>query len=139
GDYVAEERAAPALADLDRDGFPDIVFSGTNGVYAYDRRGAVLRGWPFRMQPRQLVGFVYAGRNLPVSVIGSTPLSISLRGSPTVLVASPDGLVYPVATAGKAVCYSSFQPAQGKGAGALMSYRADWPLSVGGPTLDSAR
>lgn len=139
GDYVAEERAAPALADLDRDGFPDIVFSGTNGVYAYDRRGAVLRGWPFRMQPRQLVGFVYAGRNLPGSVIGSTPLAISLRGSPTVLVASPDGLVYAVDSAGKAVRYSSFQPAQGKGAGVLMSDRADWPLSVGGPTLDSAR
>ncbi len=139
GNYVAEDRTPPALADLDRDGFPDIIFSGTNGVYAYDRRGASLRGWPFRMQPRQAVGFAYANRGLPASVIGSTPLAITLRGSPTVLVASPDGLVHAVDSAGKAVRYSSFQPAQGKGAGVLMSDRADWPLSVGGLTLDSTR
>jgi hypothetical protein len=139
GLYASEDRSPPALADLDRDGHPDLVFSGTNGVFAYDRRGAALRGWPFRMQPRQLVGFGYANRNLPGGVIGSTPLAVSLRGSPVILIASPDGLVYAVDSAGKAVRYSSFLPAQGKGSGVLMADRADWPLTVGGLTLDSNR
>lgn len=141
GDYRAEDRTPPALADLDRDGFPDIVFSGTNGVYAYDRRGAALPGWPFRLQPRQAVGFAHANRNLPASVIGSTPLAISLRNAPVVLVASPDGLIYAVDSAGKAVRYSSrsVDPAITHGSGVLMADDNDWPLTAGGLTLDSNR
>ncbi len=139
GSYVGEDASPPALTDLDRDGHPDIVFSGANGVYAYDWRGASLRGWPFRPQQRQLVGFGYANRHQPGGVIGSTPLAVSLRGSPVVLVATPDGLVYAADSAGKAVKYSSFLPELGKGTGSLMSNKADWPLTAGGLTLDSLR
>lgn len=139
GSYVGEDASPPALTDLNRDGHPDIVFSGANGVYAYDWRGASLRGWPFRPQPRQLVGFGYANRHQPGGVIGSTPLAVTLRGSPVVLVATPDGLVYAADSAGKPVRYSSFLPELGKGAGALMSNKADWPLTAGGLTLDSLR
>lgn len=141
GTYESEDPTPPALTDLDRDGHPDIVFSGFNGVYAYDRRGASLPGWPFRMQPRQLVGFAYAGRSLPGGVIGSTPLAVSLRGSPAVLVASPDGLVYAADSAGRPVRHSSLgaAPELGEGSGVRMSDDNDWPLAVGGLTLDSLR
>ncbi|HEX2613759.1 MAG TPA: hypothetical protein VHO02_09205, partial [Fibrobacteria bacterium] len=141
GNYLSEERTPPALTDLDRDGFPDIVFSGTNGVYAYDRRGAALPGWPFRMQPRQAVGFVYANRRMAGTVVGSTPVAITLRNAPAVLIASPDGLVYAIDSAGKSVRYSSrsVDPSITKGSGVLMSDDNDWPLTAGGLSLDSTR
>jgi M6 family metalloprotease-like protein len=139
GNYETEDRSGPALTDLDRDGRPDIVFSGTNAVYALDWRGAPLRGWPFRMQPRQPVGFTYANRLFPATVIGSTPLAVNLRGKPAILVSSPDGLIYAVDSAGRKITYTSFEPAQKKGTGVLMSDLSDWPLSVGGISLDSLR
>jgi hypothetical protein len=136
---VTEDRTPPALSDLDRDGHPDIVFAGTNAVHALDWRGAAIPGWPFRVQLRQIAGFAYANRYQPGSVIGSTPLAVSLRGSPAILVASPDGLIYAVDSAGKPARYSSYVPADGKGSGVLMSDRADWPLTTGGLSLDSNR
>lgn len=139
GPYLTEDRSPPALTDLNRDGHPDIVFSGANAVHALDWRGAALPGWPFRMQPRQAVGFTYSNRRLLATVIGSSPLALSLRGRPSVLVASPDGLIYAVDSVGKKVAYTSFDPAQQKGTGMLMSDLSDWPLSMGGISLDSAR
>jgi hypothetical protein len=141
GTYYTEDRSPPALVDLNADRRPDIVFSGTNGVFALDWRGAVIRGWPFRPQPRQSVGFGYGGRKQPESVIGSTPLAMTLRGATTVLVASPDGLIYAVDSNGRAVRYSSLlaNPEATNGSGTLMSNQADWPLSVGGLNLDSNR
>ncbi|MCD6025050.1 MAG: repeat protein [Fibrobacteria bacterium] len=139
GTYVTQDRSPPALTDLNRDGHPDIVFSGTNAVHALDWRGAPLPGWPFRMQPRQAVGFTYSNRRLLATVIGSSPLALSLRGRPSVLVASPDGLIYAVDSVGKQVTYTSFDPAQQKGTGMLMSDLSDWPLSMGGISLDTMR
>ncbi len=139
GTYFSSDPSPPAITDLNRDRHPDIVFSGTNAIYAMDWRGAILPGWPFRMQPRQLVGFTYANRNLPASVIGSSPLAVSLRGSPAVLTASPDGLIYAVDSAGKRIGYSSFGVETGRGTGVLMANRADWPLAAGGISLDSTR
>ncbi len=120
GNYATEDRSAPALADLDGDGRPDILFSGTNAVFAVDWRGAYLPGWPFKPQPRQDVGFAYGNRHLPSTVIGSTPLALSLRGHPAVLLGSPDGLIYAVDSLGKSVS-------------------SDWPLSAGGLSIDSIR
>ncbi len=146
GTYFTEDRSAPALTDLNRDGHPDIVFSGTNAVYAVDWRGATLPGWPFQMQPRQPVGFTYDNRALPATVIGSSPLAVSLRrnsslrGKPSILIASPDGLIYAIDSAGKRVTETSFDPTtQKKNTGVLMSNVSDWPLSTGGISLDSNR
>ncbi len=142
GTYYTEDASPPALADLNGDHRPDIVFTGANGVYAYDWHGAVVRGWPFRPQPHQEVGLGYSNRNyLSGAMIGSTPLALTVRGATTVLVASPDGLVYAVDSNGRAVSYSSLlaNPAATQGSGKLMSDQADWPLSVGGLSLDSNR
>jgi M6 family metalloprotease-like protein len=137
--WVTEDRSAPALTDLDRDGHPDIVFSGVNAVHAIDWRGAALPGWPFRPQPRQDVGFTYSNRTLYAGTIGSSPVALTLRGKRAVLVASPDGLIYALDSAGKKQTYTSFDPTQKKGTGVLMSDLSDWPLSVGGLSLDSSR
>jgi len=139
GSWVTEERSAPALTDLDRDGHPDIVFSGSNGVYAIDWHGATLPGWPFRLQPRQEVGFTYSNRTLLAGVIGSSPLALRLNNKPAVLIASPDGLIYAIDSAGKKQSYSSFDPATKKETGVLMSDLSDWPISTGGLSLDSSR
>jgi hypothetical protein len=88
-------------------------------------------------QPRQSIGFTYGNRRRPESVIGSTPLVISLRGKPTVLLGSPDGLIYAVDSAAKPVTHSSFSA--GQNTGVLMTDRSDWPLSVGGLSIDSLR
>ncbi len=46
----------PALADLDGDRYLDILLSGTNRVYALDRRGNALANWPLILDPRQSLG-----------------------------------------------------------------------------------
>jgi hypothetical protein len=141
GVYLADEPSAPALTDLNRDGHPDIVFAGANGIHAYDWRGAIVRGWPYRPQPRQIVGLAYANRLQPGGVFGASPLAVSLRGAPVILVPSPDGLIYAADSAGRALTFSSYGslPELGKGAGALMVDKADWPLTAGGLNLDSLR
>jgi len=139
GVYLAEEPSPPALTDLNRDGYPDIVFAGANAIHAYDGRGAIVRGWPFRPQPRQIVGLAYANRLQPGGVFGASPLAVSLHGSPVILVPTPDGLIYAADNAGRALTFSSWGslPELGKGAGALMVDKADWPLTAGGLNLDS--
>ena len=135
--YATEDPSSPALADLNRDGHPDIVFSGTNAVYAVDWHGAWLTGWPFLPQEHQSVGLTYANRRYPQTVINSTPLVLSLRGSPAVLLGSPDGLIYAVDNTGKRLGYSSYTADQKSATGVLMTDLADWPLSAGGLSLDT--
>ncbi|NLE00999.1 MAG: hypothetical protein GX640_14120 [Fibrobacter sp.] len=43
---LAEIFSAPALADIDRDGYLDILIGGTNGVYAFNYKGSFLNKWP---------------------------------------------------------------------------------------------
>jgi hypothetical protein len=38
--------SSPAIADINGDGFLDILVGGTNGVYAFNYKGVLLNGWP---------------------------------------------------------------------------------------------
>lgn len=41
-----ENASPPALADIDRDGYLDILIGGTNGIYALNYKGALKDKWP---------------------------------------------------------------------------------------------
>jgi hypothetical protein len=44
--------APPALADLDVDGYPDIIIGGTNGLYAFNYKGVMKSKWPAFLDKR---------------------------------------------------------------------------------------
>ncbi len=74
--------SAPALADLNRDGYLDIIVSGTNGVYALNYKGALLSRWPAYLDNR----YWYQRGSIttsPVVVSGSGKKPLVLFSSPT--------------------------------------------------------
>ncbi|MDR2578325.1 MAG: hypothetical protein LBC70_05885 [Chitinispirillales bacterium] len=80
----SRNHSAPALADLSRDGTLDIIVGGTNGVYALNRKGALLSRWPAYLDNRYW--------NLRGS-IATSPIvaSTTERNQPLVLFSSPTG------------------------------------------------
>ncbi|MDR2692800.1 MAG: hypothetical protein LBB74_01110 [Chitinispirillales bacterium] len=75
--------SAPALVDLNRDGNLDIIVSGINGIYALNRKGALLSGWPAYLDNR----YWYQRGSVTTS-----PIAVSSnRNEPTVLFSSPTG------------------------------------------------
>jgi hypothetical protein len=136
-DFRSDDASAPALADLDGDMRPDIVFSATNSVFAIDFRGAVLPGWPFLPERRMNIGFTYGNPAYPETALRSSPLALSLDGHATVLVGSPDGLIYAVDSLARPLKASSFDAKRDRNSGVLSTDVSDWPLTMGGITLDS--
>jgi len=136
-DFMSDDASPPALADLDGDMRPDIIFSATNSVFAIDFRGAVLPGWPFKPEARQNVGFTYGNPYYPETALRSSPLALSLDGHATVLLGSPDGLIYAVDSLARPLKTSSFDAARDRNSGVLSADVSDWPLTMGGITLDS--
>jgi hypothetical protein len=76
--------SAPALADLNRDGSLDIVISGTNGIYALNRKGALLSRWPAYLDYNR---YWYQRGSVTTS-----PIVVSAdKNQPLVLFSSPTG------------------------------------------------
>jgi len=82
-EWYPQNFSAPALADIIRNGNLDIVVSGTNGVYALNRRGALLSRWPAYLDSR----YWYQRGSVTTS-----PIVVSDKSSqPLILFSSPTG------------------------------------------------
>ena len=82
---LKDETSGIALGDINGDGYPEIVFLGDNLVYALDRSGLPVPGFPVKIS-----------RGTPVTGFMSDPLLVDVTGDdiPEILVPSSDGLVY---------------------------------------------
>ena len=91
---LKDETSGIALGDVNGDGYPEIVFLGDNLVYALDRFGVPIDGFP-----------VTISRGSPIVAFHSDPLLVDVTGDkvPEILVPSNDGLVYAYTGKGKRV------------------------------------
>ncbi|MBP5769227.1 MAG: hypothetical protein J6W51_09090 [Fibrobacter sp.] len=91
---LKDETSGVALGDINGDGYPEIVFLGDNLVYALDRFGVPIDGFP-----------VTISRGAPIVGFHSDPLLVDVTGDkiPEILVPSSDGLVYAYTGKGKRV------------------------------------
>ena len=91
---LRDENSGIAVGDVNGDGYPEIVFLGDNLVYALDRFGIPIKGFPITIN-----------RGTPVVGFHSDPLIVDVTGDkvPEILVPSSDGLVYAYTGAGSRV------------------------------------
>ena len=91
---LKDETSGIAIGDINGDGYPEIVFLGDNLVYALDRSGLPIAGFP-----------VTISRGAPVYGFFSDPILVDVNGddTPEILVPSNEGLVYAFTGKGKAV------------------------------------
>ncbi len=89
-----EESSPIAIGDVNGDGYPDAVFLGYNRVYAIDRSGIVLSGFP-----------VTVTKNLPEYAFLSDPLIMDVTGDslPEILVGTNGGMLMAFNSKGKAI------------------------------------
>lgn len=82
---LKDETSGIAIGDINNDGYPEVVFLGDNLVYALDRSGLPIAGFPVKIS-----------RGTPVTGFMSDPLLVDVTGDdiPEILVPSSDGLVY---------------------------------------------
>ena len=91
---LQDETSGIAIGDINGDGYPEAVFLGDNLVYAIDRSGLPIAGFPVRIS-----------RGSPVFGFFSDPIIVDVDGDkiPEILVPSNDGLVYAFTGKGKEV------------------------------------
>lgn len=91
---LKDETSGIAIGDVDGDNYPEVVFLGENLVYALDRFGIPLEGFP-----------VMITRGTPVVGFFSDPLIVDVTGDefPEILVPSSEGLIYAYTGKGKPV------------------------------------
>ncbi|MBR4558663.1 MAG: hypothetical protein IKO21_03720 [Fibrobacter sp.] len=89
---LKDETSGIAIGDVNGDGYPEVVFLGDNLVYALDRSGLPIAGFPVKIS-----------RGLPVFGFFSDPVIVDVTGDdvPEILVPSSDGLVYAINGKGK--------------------------------------
>jgi hypothetical protein len=72
--------APVSLADINGDGFLDIVYGDVQGVYAVNYKGALISGWPSQLDNR-----------FPRGIVSCSPVVVKNAGSPMVIFHSPTG------------------------------------------------
>ena len=91
---LKDETSGIAIGDINGDGYPEVVFLGDNMVYALDRSGLPVNGFPIKIS-----------RGNPINGFFSDPVIVDVTGDkvPEILVPSNDGLVYAYTGKGKKV------------------------------------
>jgi hypothetical protein len=91
---LKDETSGIAIGDINGDKYPEIVFLGDNLVYALDRSGLPIAGFPIKVS-----------RGTPIYGFFSDPVLVDVNGDadPEILVPSNDGLVYAYTGKGKAL------------------------------------
>ena len=89
---LKDETSGVAIGDVNGDGYPEVVFLGDNLVYALDRSGLPIAGFPVKIS-----------RGSPIFGFFSDPAIVDVTGDdvPEILVPSSDGLVYAINGKGK--------------------------------------
>ncbi len=73
--------SAPAVADIDRDGYLDIITGGSNGLYAFNYKGALKSGWPALLDKRLTHWYQRGG-------VAFSPAIVSDAGGRTLVIFS---------------------------------------------------
>lgn len=129
-----------ALGDLDRNGRPELIFAGTDRLYAVDLSGIPLPGWPVKIMGNESVGQATSSARYPAGIAGTSPLVADLDGSgaPEVVLGTADGQILAWSAAGKAFAGRALSKTSGSGV-APTYQQSYWPLAAGGQILDSIR
>lgn len=99
----ASPLTTPALADLDADGLPEVLFGAANGLWALDANGAAVPGYPlvfpetYQVQePYEHGGYLYFITFNEPFVFTSSPVVADLDadGELEIVIGSPDHGVY---------------------------------------------
>ncbi len=81
---IPDNGSAPALTDIDRDGFADILIGGTNGIYLLNNRGVLIPGWPSLLDTR----YWYQRRSINLSPVVAFNEN---KNEPVILYSTPTG------------------------------------------------
>jgi hypothetical protein len=141
GSNAWPDSSAPAIGDLNEDGYPDYIFSGRNLLWAVDYSGVSLEGFPYQYEGMDIAWLGGAGAP-PPGTIASAPLVLDADGDGAldVLSAVPGGLVFAVDASGKLLkkIGTSADYEEYEDAGALRTPVSAWPLAAGEfPYFDS--
>ncbi|MCF0224894.1 MAG: hypothetical protein HUK20_11555 [Fibrobacter sp.] len=94
---LSDETSGFAIGDINNDGYPEVVFMGDNLVYALDKSGLPISGFPITIS-----------RGSPIYGFLSDPLLVDINGDdvPEILIPSSDGLIYGYTGSGKSITES---------------------------------
>ena len=85
----------PAISDIDLDGYPDIIYSRNNKVFALNHKLNALEGFPFEL-PENIIVNPFGNTLFPPGKMNSSPLLLNVNSdeNPEILFTTPDGLIY---------------------------------------------
>ncbi len=138
-EVITQDMSAPALGDINMDGYPDIVFTAPNKLAAINHLGNLM--WATNLSEKQNVGLYYSSAEYPGTVVQSTPLIFELtkESGPVILIATPDGLIWALDGKGEFLQTSSYNSKSNIAlqSGIKSSDRKDWPLAAGSISFDT--